>query len=492
MQANTDPRLPKDSDKQPAPPEGQPVPKVSEVTAPPATKHSFIPQFPLAWGPDHPQQLLLYPEAGPLRTDLSRMRGPEVFRLQPIQLASGLPVYIFPETFPADFEIKVSVRAGATSDPLGKSGLAHFLEHLLLKNSIDGVGQAQLERERRTNYVRTNGVTSFYATGFEAKGRHASREFGIETLAPIFVPPAFAEADLQHEKVIVQAEDIAVQRPNYLRVFHEQGTRFLFGERRNLGSVLGTPPELDSITSADLESFWRQHYRADNMAVFIRAHDPDRVLRRLESLASQLTAHNISSVSCVEHALQPRQGAGPEVLNLYANSDGHHVFIGMPSLLPNHSDFAALLVLKFMLAGSPASYLLEGLRSSRPLTYSVDLYSLYGQMGEVAEVLQVALASPQHLDEVSKVIQEVYGDALQGKLNGMFFERAQSAVQDQYRFAGNLNWWQDSFLACGQPVPVDQVFQSVSDVTLEDVHRVAVQVLNPAAARTVVIGRGLK
>lgn len=187
-------------------------------------------------------------------------------------LPSGLQLLLERDTRTNLAGVFLVVGAGSANDPLGKEGLAHFVEHLAFRSRPAGLDGTIDEALVRAGRLTGNALTRFDATVFYEVGlaRDLPELLRIEGLRMRSAVVGVDDA--------VRATELDVVR-NELRQGNETG---FFGEV--LGTmqaavfpqghpyahpVIGTLPGLSALTAADVDRFVEAHYRPDNMTLAI-------------------------------------------------------------------------------------------------------------------------------------------------------------------------------------------------------------------------------
>ncbi len=169
-------------------------------------------------------------------------------------------------------------RVGAADEPPGKSGIAHFLEHLLFKGT-DDLGPGELSRIVRQNGGSDNAFTSWDYTAY-------FQRVAADRLDLMMTMEADRMRDLR-----MTVDDVATERKV---VLEERGQRIdsnpgaLFREQRGAAQYLNHPygipvigwrQEMEQLNRDDAFAFYQRYY-APNNAVLIVAGDvnPDEVL----------------------------------------------------------------------------------------------------------------------------------------------------------------------------------------------------------------------
>ncbi len=196
-----------------------------------------------------------------------------VFNPETFTLANGMMVVVVTNRRAPVVTHQVWYRIGSADSPLGKSGLAHFLEHLMFKGTHN-LKPGEFSREVARNGGNENAFTGADYTGY------------FQTIAKDRLGLVMRmEADRMTNLVLtpdeVQRERDVVLEERSMRVDNDPGSRF--SEQLNAVQflhhpyripIIGWRHEMASYDQADALAFYREWY-APNNAVLIVAGDVD-------------------------------------------------------------------------------------------------------------------------------------------------------------------------------------------------------------------------
>jgi len=164
-------------------------------------------------------------------------------------------------------------RVGAADEPGGKSGIAHFLEHLLFKGT-DDLGPGELSKIVQQNGGSDNAFTSWDYTAY-------FQRVAADRLELMMTMEADRMRDLRMTQDDVATERKVVLEERSQRVDSDPGA--LFREQRNAAQYLNHPygipvigwrQEMEKLNRADAFAFYQKFY-APNNAVLVVAGDVD-------------------------------------------------------------------------------------------------------------------------------------------------------------------------------------------------------------------------
>jgi zinc protease len=198
--------------------------------------------------------------------------------LQPVNLPlrtfafpSGLRVVVEKDTRTPLAGVFVVVGSGSSSDPKGKEGLAHYVEHLAFQSRPFGKESFE-EMLDTAGAVARNASTGFDATTYFEIGPASAlpqllRAEAIRMVIPVSDIPDSARAielDVVRNE-LRERNETGLVGDVYSRM---QAALFPPGHP-NASPIAGTHQSLSSLTKADVDAFAKAHYRPDNMTLVV-------------------------------------------------------------------------------------------------------------------------------------------------------------------------------------------------------------------------------
>jgi zinc protease len=259
-------------------------------------------------------------------------------------LATGLTVVLVEDHWHPIAALEVCYRIGSRSDPYGKQGLAHLLEHLTFpspafRHEGDTKPTALLGRAGAT----TNHDTTCYSQRLLSAEIERALVVEAERMATLRVGPE----DLEREKAIVIKERRQLVEGDTWRNVLEEVDSAAFRLHPYRFPTSGWPETLEHITLDDVQRHFAAYYSPAN-AVLVAVGDfhSQELLAFIEAHFGKIPARPLSAPSAV---VEPAQGgerrllfaplAAPRLVAAY-----HVPAFGTP-------DHAALTVLSAILAG---------------------------------------------------------------------------------------------------------------------------------------------
>lgn len=197
----------------------------------------------------------------------------KVFDPDTFTLDNGLEVVVITNRRAPIVTHMVWYKVGAADDPLGKSGIAHFLEHLMFKGT-DTLGPGEFSAIIARNGGQENAFTGYDYTGY-------FQTVAKDRLGIVMKYEADRMANLKLTDEVVLPERDVVLEERRSRIDREPSSQLgealravLYLNHPYRVPVIGWEKEIRSLTSEDAIAFYRRWY-APNNAILIVAGDVD-------------------------------------------------------------------------------------------------------------------------------------------------------------------------------------------------------------------------
>lgn len=162
------------------------------------------------------------------------------------------------------------VHAGAYQDPAGKSGLAHFVEHLAPHNSGLSISQILKNFDLAGGFAEL-GETRFFDTSYQFCCPLENFEDSLDFFGKFLTEALFDKKAVTNEKPIIInefGEKYACDR-DYKK--HMIQLRELYRDTilAEIKGVVGSRKDIRNITHHDLQEFYNTYYTPQNMSVVV-------------------------------------------------------------------------------------------------------------------------------------------------------------------------------------------------------------------------------
>lgn len=194
------------------------------------------------------------------------------------QLPNGLTVVVIPDRRSAVVTHMVWYRAGSADEPAGKSGIAHYLEHLMFKGTKANPGGVFSKKVSDIG-GQENAFTSWDYTAYYQ--RVAKEHLGLvmsleaDRMQNLTLDPATAAPEL---KVVLEERSMRTDNDPAARL-GEAVDAALHPNHPYRIPIIGWRSEIEKLTVDDAKAFYDRYYTPNN-AVLVVAGDVDEVAVR--------------------------------------------------------------------------------------------------------------------------------------------------------------------------------------------------------------------
>ncbi len=205
-----------------------------------------------------------------VRAAVKEITPPDIARAT---LENGLEVVVVPDRRAPVVTHMVWYKAGAADDPPGKSGIAHFLEHLMFKGTKN-TPAGEFSRKVAEIGGRENAFTSFDYTAYFQKVSPEALEMVMVYEADRMENLVLTDEVIEPEKNVVLQERRSRVDANPDAILSETVDATLFYHHPYGIPVIGWPQELQGLTREDAVAFYNRFYSPNN-AILVVAGDVD-------------------------------------------------------------------------------------------------------------------------------------------------------------------------------------------------------------------------
>ncbi|MBU3029155.1 M16 family metallopeptidase [Paracoccus marinaquae] len=181
-------------------------------------------------------------------------------------------------------------RIGSADEPPGKSGIAHYLEHLMFKGT-DKLEPGELSKTVTANGGMDNAFTSYDYTAYFQRIASDRLPLIMEMEADRMANLRIGEDDWQAERQVVLEERAQRTDSDPRSLFAEERDAVQFYNHPYGRPVIGWRQEMEELTREDAIAWYDDHY-SPNKAVLILAGDvtPEKARELAETYYGQLPA----------------------------------------------------------------------------------------------------------------------------------------------------------------------------------------------------------
>ena len=379
------------------------------------------------------------------------------------------------------------VRRGSCFELPEEEGLAHFIEHTVFKGT-ERYPRPQVMAEATDRLGgNVDAFTGKETACFYGKVLGEQLPALVDLLGELVTTPSFNADELARERKVIleeisQSEDQPDDWASELFYAH-------FWPGGTLAHpILGTRDQVASYGAEQARAFFRKTYRAPNLLIAAAGDiQPEAFLELLQPILDRLPEGHDGAWPAPN---QPR----PFLLNTPRKDlQQASLVMGFPAMAHQHPDRSAANLLGYVLGGGMSSRLFMELREKHALCYQVGSYlSQYRDTG----ALQIAASCAP--DRAQELVQRTVAECAKVRRDGVTadeLDRAKlqlrsSLVLNQESSSSRMFALAHQAIHMDRILGLDQQIREIDRVDLEQVHRVAMEVLTPEAFGVSALGTG--
>ena len=413
--------------------------------------------------------------------DLSLASAP---RAVEYMLDNGMKVVVIPDHRAPVVQHMVWYKVGSSDEVRGKSGIAHFLEHLMFKGT-DKIGPGQFSKIVARNGGQDNAFTTNDCTAYHQAVAKDRLPLVMEMESDRMTHLKLLEKDVLTERDVILEERRSRIENDPGSQLDEQMRATLYQNHPYGTPVIGWFHEMAKLSREDAFTFYHRYY-APNNAVLVVAGDvePEDVLKLAKATYGKLEAN--PKTLRAERATEP-PAVAPKRVNMVDERAGqatlvrHYIGPTYGKAAPREAE--ALDLMMKVLGGGSTSRLYKTLVVDQKIASSAEA----GFSGEALDMGRIAFygvaADGVKLGNLETAMDKVIADVVANGVSPKELESARNQYIASYVYesdgigalARRYGWG----LVNGQSIAdIEDWPNRLKQVTAEDVKKVAAKYLN--------------
>jgi predicted Zn-dependent peptidase len=379
----------------------------------------------------------------------------------------------------------VMLAAGSRYETRETNGIAHFAEHMFFKGTERRPTARHIAGEIDAIGGEFNAFTGKEYTGYYVKCAAEHRDVALDVLVDMLRNSRFDPDEIDREKgVIVEEMNMYYDTPrDFLEGVYDE---LLYGDQPLGWDIIGTKETVRSATRETFLEYLERWYRAPRMVAGLAGAIGDDAVARLGDLLGDVPDGRTGEPAPVSW-----EQDAPRVKVHSKTSDQAHVRVGVHSYPLEHPDRYALALLGTVLGGGMSSRLFSEVRERRGLAYYIygynqgytDTGTLYAQGG----------VDINRIDEAIKTIVTEFGRIAAEPVEADELEKARNFAKGRLVLSledpkGLILFGLRSEVLEGKTREPDEIIAGFEKVTLDDIQRVAQDIIRQDRLNLAVIG----
>lgn len=399
-------------------------------------------------------------------------------KVQEFILDNGLKVLMLEDHKSPVVTFQVWYRVGSRNEKDGKSGLSHFLEHMLFKGTPETKPE-EYSRIIAKNGGQSNAFTSSDVTVYFATMSRDKIGIEIDLEADRMVNALLGETYFGPEKKVIQEERRLRTEDNPVSALGEATSAVAFTVHPYRRPVIGWMQDIENLTRQDLLDYYKLYYIPSN-AFIVMAGDfsTEEMLPKIKAAFGKLPRGTEPPKVKAEEL--PQRGQRRVIVKKEAELPVVLMYYHTPNI--KSPDSYALDVLSVVLAGGRTSRLYHDLVYQKRLARSVD--ADYHGLSIDPSVFSVdaQLMPGKEPEEVEREIDRLLEQVKSELISDRELQKAKNQIESAFVFSQDSIFGQAMkmgyYEAVGDWRLMDDYLDGIRKVTREDVQRVAREYLD--------------
>jgi predicted Zn-dependent peptidase len=403
-------------------------------------------------------------------------------------LDNGMQIVVIPmDNDSGVITTDIYYKVGSRNEVMGKSGMAHMLEHLSFK-STDKLKEGEFDTIVKSRGGVNNAATGFDKTHYFIKTASKNLALSLDLFSELMHNLKLTDEEFQKERDVV-AEERRLRTDNnpmgylYFRIFN---THFTYHPYHWL--PIGFMEDILSWKIEDIRDFYQRYYQPSN-AILVVAGDitPEEVFRESEKYFGHIkNKHEIPKVTAVEPKID---GAKRAVLHKESNQVDT---LAITYAIPNYEDDdqVVLSAISHILSAGKSSRFEKTLVNEKQLANQVYGYNM--ELADPGVFLIMAMCSPQaSLDDLEKeILAELEkiknGDVTQAELDKVKINTKAEFIYSLESSSSVAGLYGD-YLVKGNIQPLLEYEEKLDKITLKDISDAAKKYFDHNFSTTVIL-----
>ncbi len=403
-------------------------------------------------------------------------------------LDNGMQIVVIPmDNDSGVITTDIYYKVGSRNEVMGKSGMAHMLEHLSFK-STEKLKEGEFDTIVKGRGGVNNASTGFDQTHYYIKTASKNLAMTLDLFSELMHNLKLTDKEFQKERDVV-AEERRLRTDNnpmgylYFRVFN---THFTYHPYHWL--PIGFMEDILSWKIEDIRDFYKRYYQPDN-AILVVAGDikPEEVFTEAGKYFGNIkNEHEIPKVTAVEPKVD---GAKRAVLHKESNKvDTLAITYAIPNY--EHEDQVALSAISHILSSGKSSRFEKTLVNDKQLVNQIYGYNM--ELADPGVFLVMAMVSPgASLDDVEKEIlieleKLKNGDVTQAELDKVKINTKAEFIYSLESSSSVAGLYGEYYVK-GNIKPLLEYEEKLDKITLKDISDVAKKYFDHNFSTTVIL-----
>ena len=403
-------------------------------------------------------------------------------------LDNGMQIVVIPmDNDSGVITTDIYYKVGSRNEVMGKSGMAHMLEHLSFK-STDKLKEGEFDTIVKSRGGVNNAATGFDKTHYYIKTASKNLSVTFDLFAELMHNLKLTDEEFQKERDVV-AEERRLRTDNnpmgylYFRLFN---THFTYHPYHWL--PIGFMEDILSWKIEDIREFYQQYYQPNN-AILIVAGDinPEEVFKQSQTYFGNIKNKNaIPKVTAVEPKVD---GAKRAILHKESNTVDT---LAIAYAIPNYEDDdqVALSAISHILSSGKSSWFEKTIVNEKQLANQIYGYNM--ELSDPGIFLIMAMCAPDaNVSELEKEILTQLEYLKEGKVTQAELDKVKINTKAEFIYSlessSSVAGLYGDYYVKGNIQPLLEYEEKLDKITLKDIQEIAKKYFDTNFSTTVIL-----
>jgi len=403
-------------------------------------------------------------------------------------LENGLEIVVIPMKNNSNvITTDIFYKVGSRNEVMGKSGIAHMLEHLNFK-STKNLKAGEFDKIVKSKGAVNNASTSFDYTHYFIKSSSKNLETSVELFAELMENLNLKDEEFQVERDVV-AEERRVRTDNppigymYFRLFNTHYVAHPYH-----WTPIGFMNDIQTWTIDDIKEFHGKYYQPNNAILIVTGDIDEKDVFKIakEKFGNIKNKHEVPTINPVE---PKRDGSIRQVITK-ENNTVDTIAIAYP--IPNyeHEDQVVLSAISEILSAGRSSRLHKEIIDKKQMANTLYAYNM--ELTNDGIFLFMGLANPDvKIEDLEKEILIQIEKLKSGDVTKEELDKVKINTKADFIYSledsASVNSLYGSYLVRGNLKPLLSYEENLAKITPELVTKIANKYFNNDLATTVIL-----
>lgn len=399
--------------------------------------------------------------------------------MEKIVLKNGLRVLYIPIESARSASVAVWIFSGSRHEKFEQRGISHFIEHMLFKGTKTRTSRDISEQMDMLggglNAYTAKEYTRYYA---QTLAENAVKAFDI--ICDMLLNPLLDAEDTKRERNVI-LDEMAMYEDSGEDVAHESLFAAVWPDSPLGRPICGVKETVSSFGSDDFREYMSTNYTPERMIVVVAgAYDREGIDRLIRETLGSMKRGNGALLNDIPVFT-------PSLTLKKKGFEQTSLVLATPGIQSGDPRRYAMMILNFIVGGGASSRLFQRLREELGLAYSV--YSAHtAALGAGVFTVSASFSAGSQeiiLREINEILEQISHGVTEEE-----FERARAQVKASNTMGLETVFARATFaghneLFEGRQITPDEILENLNKLTLDDVYRLAAEVLGGNRALSV-------